>query len=158
MDALEAEVKRLREALRASDERHAREIAQLKAVVSEMWVRGGFAKAKAKEAAKGPDAAPAKDAPAPAPAKDASAPPSAPAKDTAASAAPAQAPPKEERLQPKQDPDMTPAYSASFMEVLRMMQAGETPPDIREIDDAPKNPAQPLPASNKSRAKKPWEK
>lgn len=50
-------------------------------------------------------------------------------------------------------------HPASYMEVLEMLERGETPPGIRDdIDDKPPNPDQPPPPSRMKPKPKPWEK
>jgi peroxin-14 len=43
------------------------------------------------------------------------------------------------------------------MEILAMIQRGEKPSNIREINDAPPNPSQPLPNPHLAPRPKPWE-
>ena len=50
-------------------------------------------------------------------------------------------------------------HPASYMEVLEMLERGETPPGIRDdIDDKPPNPEQPPPPSRMKPPPKPWER
>ena len=49
-------------------------------------------------------------------------------------------------------------HPASYLEVLEMLERGETPPGIRDdINDVPPNPQQPPPASRMKPPRKPWE-
>ncbi|KAH6798521.1 peroxin 14 [Perilla frutescens var. frutescens] len=48
-------------------------------------------------------------------------------------------------------------HPKSYMEIMAMIQRGEKPPNIREINDAPPNPNQPLPNSRTAPRLKPWE-
>ncbi|GFZ17471.1 peroxin 14 [Actinidia rufa] len=45
----------------------------------------------------------------------------------------------------------------SYMEIMAMVQRGEKPPNIREINDLPPNPNQPLPNPHSAPRAKPWE-
>ncbi|XAR72631.1 hypothetical protein NMG60_11019342 [Bertholletia excelsa] len=48
-------------------------------------------------------------------------------------------------------------HPKSYMEILDMVQRGEKPPNIREINDLPPNPNQPLPNPQVAPRPKPWE-
>lgn len=50
-----------------------------------------------------------------------------------------------------------PPHPKSYMEILAMIQRGEKPSNIREINDAPPNPNQPLPNPHLAPKPKPWE-
>ena len=56
-----------------------------------------------------------------------------------------------------EDPSGEPPHPASYMEVLEMLKKGQTPPGIRDIDDAPPDPNAELPAATLPRKPKPWE-
>jgi hypothetical protein len=64
---------------------------------------------------------------------------------------------------PSPDPSPAPSgatgrHPASYMEVLEMLERGETPPGIRDdINDKPPNPHQPPPPSRMAPLPKPWE-
>ena len=50
-------------------------------------------------------------------------------------------------------------HSQSFIEIMQMVQRGETPTGIRsDIIDKPIDPNKPIPAGVKTSAKKPWQK
>lgn len=52
-----------------------------------------------------------------------------------------------------------PAHPASYMEVLEMLEKGETPPGIRtDIDDKAPNPEQAVPTPRMPVPRKPWER
>ena len=51
-----------------------------------------------------------------------------------------------------------PPHPQSYMEVLEMLEKGQTPPGIRDIDDKPPDPNAALPPSQLSRKLKPWER
>eukprot|EP00249_Psilotum_nudum_P019224 c27151_g2_i1 orf=420-2396(+) len=53
-------------------------------------------------------------------------------------------------------PDRAP-YSSSYMEVLAMLERGEKPPGIQEVNDKPPNPDQPPSSSRLQPRLKPWE-
>ncbi|GFZ17473.1 peroxin 14 [Actinidia rufa] len=48
-------------------------------------------------------------------------------------------------------------HPKSYMEIMAMVQRGEKPPNIREINDLPPNPNQPLPNPHSAPRAKPWE-
>ncbi|KAK2636485.1 hypothetical protein Ddye_031277 [Dipteronia dyeriana] len=48
-------------------------------------------------------------------------------------------------------------HPKSYMEIMAMTQRGEIPPGIKEIDDSPPNPDQPLPNPHMAPRSKPWE-
>uniref|UniRef100_A0A1D1Y414 Peroxisomal membrane protein PEX14 n=1 Tax=Anthurium amnicola TaxID=1678845 RepID=A0A1D1Y414_9ARAE len=48
-------------------------------------------------------------------------------------------------------------YPKSFMEIMAMVQRGETPPGIKEVNDMPPNPNQQLPNPRLAPRIKPWE-
>ncbi|EOY00482.1 hypothetical protein QUC31_014262 [Theobroma cacao] len=48
-------------------------------------------------------------------------------------------------------------HPKSYMEILAMIQRGEKPPGIKDIDDSPPNPDQPLPNPSITPRIKPWE-
>ncbi|GLT50347.1 hypothetical protein SLA2020_238380 [Shorea laevis] len=48
-------------------------------------------------------------------------------------------------------------HPKSYMEILAMIQRGEKPPGIKDINDSPPNPAQPLPNPRLAPRMKPWE-
>ncbi|KAL6992762.1 hypothetical protein U1Q18_010877 [Sarracenia purpurea var. burkii] len=48
-------------------------------------------------------------------------------------------------------------HPKSYMEIMAMVQRGEKPPNIREINDLPPNPNQPLPNASSAPRAKPWE-
>ncbi|TXG56297.1 hypothetical protein EZV62_017610 [Acer yangbiense] len=48
-------------------------------------------------------------------------------------------------------------HPKSYMEIMAMIQRGEIPPGIKEIDDSPPNPDQPLPNPHMAPRSKPWE-
>ena len=50
-----------------------------------------------------------------------------------------------------------PQYSDTYMRVLAMLDKGETPPGIRNIDDKPPNPDAEIPPAKLERRRKPWE-
>ena len=50
-----------------------------------------------------------------------------------------------------------PQYSDTYMQVLAMLEKGETPPGIRNIDDKPPNPDAEIPPAKLERRRKPWE-
>eukprot|EP00164_Ancoracysta_twista_P003735 GFYU01005008.1.p1 GENE.GFYU01005008.1~~GFYU01005008.1.p1 ORF type:complete len:533 (-),score=112.70 GFYU01005008.1:80-1636(-) len=49
-------------------------------------------------------------------------------------------------------------YSKSFIDVMNMVQNGETPPGIRQIDSTPPDPNVPLKKSTKGPPTKPWQR
>eukprot|EP00252_Welwitschia_mirabilis_P011782 TRINITY_DN2620_c0_g1_i3.p1 TRINITY_DN2620_c0_g1~~TRINITY_DN2620_c0_g1_i3.p1 ORF type:complete len:588 (+),score=152.08 TRINITY_DN2620_c0_g1_i3:253-2016(+) len=51
-----------------------------------------------------------------------------------------------------------PQHSKSYMEIMAMVSRGEKPPGIREIDDKPPNPNQPITASQLQPRTKPWQR
>ncbi|BDA46562.1 probable peroxisomal membrane protein PEX14 at N-terminal half [Coccomyxa sp. Obi] len=52
-----------------------------------------------------------------------------------------------------------PPHPASYMEVLEMLEKGQTPPNIREdINDVPPNPSAPPPGARMKPRPKPWER
>ncbi|XP_051136652.1 peroxisomal membrane protein PEX14-like isoform X2 [Andrographis paniculata] len=54
------------------------------------------------------------------------------------------------------EPSVAP-HPKSYMEIMAMIQRGEKPSNIREINDAPPNPNQPLPNPHLAPKPKPWE-
>merc|ERR1712137_676951 len=54
--------------------------------------------------------------------------------------------------------DQSPVPTRSFAEVMKMVQAGEQPPNVKQIDDSPLRPHTPLSASTTEKPLKPWEK
>ncbi|KAL5759817.1 hypothetical protein ACOSP7_018330 [Xanthoceras sorbifolium] len=48
-------------------------------------------------------------------------------------------------------------HPTSYVEIMAMIQRGEIPPGIKEIDDSPPNPDQPLPKPHMAPRSKPWE-
>ncbi|CAN6446634.1 unnamed protein product [Victoria cruziana] len=50
-----------------------------------------------------------------------------------------------------------PLHPKSYMDIMAMLQRGEKPPNIQEIDDRPPNPNQPLPNPRILPKPKPWE-
>lgn len=58
---------------------------------------------------------------------------------------------------PAAPPGASPPHPPSYMQVLEMLEKGQTPPGIRDIDDKPPNPAAPPPAARMARKPKPWE-
>ncbi|KAI8543675.1 hypothetical protein RHMOL_Rhmol08G0237400 [Rhododendron molle] len=48
-------------------------------------------------------------------------------------------------------------HPKSYMEIMAMVQRGEKPPNVREINDLPPNPNQPLPNPHLAPRAKPWE-
>ncbi|XP_073310709.1 peroxisomal membrane protein PEX14-like isoform X1 [Primulina huaijiensis] len=57
---------------------------------------------------------------------------------------------------PPKQPSVAP-HPKSYMEILEMIQRGEKPSNIREINDAPPNPNQPLSNPRLAPKPKPWE-
>mmetsp|Transcript_17360 Transcript_17360/g.23993 ORF Transcript_17360/g.23993 Transcript_17360/m.23993 type:complete len:561 (-) Transcript_17360:169-1851(-) len=57
-----------------------------------------------------------------------------------------------------QPPQDMPPHPRSYAEVLEMLEQGQTPPGIREIDDKPPNPHQAFPSARLQPKPKPWEK
>ncbi|KZV31779.1 hypothetical protein F511_00583 [Dorcoceras hygrometricum] len=57
---------------------------------------------------------------------------------------------------PPKQPSVAP-HPKSYMEILEMIQRGEKPSNIREINDAPPNPNQPLSNPRVAPKPKPWE-
>jgi hypothetical protein len=55
---------------------------------------------------------------------------------------------------PRDDPPHPPSY----VKILEMLEKGETPPGIKDVDDKPPNPNAKLPKSRKRVKKKPWER
>lgn len=50
-----------------------------------------------------------------------------------------------------------PPYPTSYLEVVKMMSKGITPPGLKtDVDDTPDNPTAPLDYSSASQPKKPW--
>jgi len=60
------------------------------------------------------------------------------------------------RMNGKQTLD-DPPHPSNFMDILQMIENGQTPPGIKDIDDAPPNPNASIPRSSGSRPGKPWE-
>ncbi|CAI9280379.1 unnamed protein product [Lactuca saligna] len=54
-------------------------------------------------------------------------------------------------------PSATPSHPKSYMEIMSMIQRGERPPNIREINDQPPNPDQPVSNPRLTPKPKPWE-
>lgn len=54
------------------------------------------------------------------------------------------------------EPSVAP-HPRSYMEIMAMIQRGEKPSNIREINDAPPNPNQPVPLPRLAPRPKPWE-
>ncbi|KAL2515728.1 Peroxisomal membrane protein PEX14 [Forsythia ovata] len=54
------------------------------------------------------------------------------------------------------EPSVAP-HPKSYMEIMAMIQRGEKPSNIREINDAPPNPNQPVPLPRLAPRAKPWE-
>lgn len=52
---------------------------------------------------------------------------------------------------------MEPPHPKSYMEIIEMIQRGEKPPNIKEIDDNPPNPNQPISKPLLAPKRKPWE-
>ncbi|KAJ4806709.1 Peroxisomal membrane protein PEX14 [Rhynchospora pubera] len=50
-----------------------------------------------------------------------------------------------------------PAHPKSFMEIMEMVQRGEKPPNIKDINDMPPDPNQPIPKPRMAPRPKPWE-
>ena len=50
-----------------------------------------------------------------------------------------------------------PPHPPSYMQVLDMLEKGQTPPGIRDIDDKPPDPDARIPAPKMNRRSKPWE-
>lgn len=50
-----------------------------------------------------------------------------------------------------------PPHPKSYMEIIEMIQRGEKPPNIKEIDDNPPNPNQPISKPLLAPKRKPWE-
>lgn len=50
-----------------------------------------------------------------------------------------------------------PPHPSNFMDILQMIENGQTPPGIKDIDDAPPNPNASIPRSSGSRPGKPWD-
>ncbi|XP_052183912.1 peroxisomal membrane protein PEX14 isoform X2 [Diospyros lotus] len=48
-------------------------------------------------------------------------------------------------------------HPKSYMDIMAMVQRGEKPPNVREINDQPPNPNQPLPNPHSAPRAKPWE-
>ena len=65
---------------------------------------------------------------------------------------------KRERAPPPTPPGDAPPHPPSYMQVLEMLEKGQTPPGIRDIDDKPPDPDARIPAATMSRRRKPWEK
>lgn len=65
---------------------------------------------------------------------------------------------KRERATPTPPPGDAPPHPPSYMQVLEMLEKGQTPPGIRDIDDKPPDPDARIPAATMSRRRKPWEK
>ncbi|GMQ10305.1 hypothetical protein CsSME_00053362 [Camellia sinensis var. sinensis] len=55
------------------------------------------------------------------------------------------------------EPSVAPPHPKNYMEIMAMVQRGEKPPNIREINDLPPNPNQPLPNPHSAPRAKPWE-
>ena len=65
---------------------------------------------------------------------------------------------KRDRATPTPPPGDAPPHPPSYMQVLEMLEKGQTPPGIRDIDDKPPDPDARIPAATMSRRRKPWEK
>ena len=65
---------------------------------------------------------------------------------------------KRDRSTPTPPPGDAPPHPPSYMHVLEMLEKGQTPPGIRDIDDKPPDPDARIPAATMSRRRKPWEK
>jgi len=55
------------------------------------------------------------------------------------------------------EPSSNPPHPKSYMEIMSMIQRGERPPNIREINDMPPNPDQPVSNPRLAPKPKPWE-
>ncbi|KAK9054528.1 hypothetical protein SSX86_025606 [Deinandra increscens subsp. villosa] len=55
------------------------------------------------------------------------------------------------------EPSANPPHPKSYMEIMSMIQRGERPPNIREINDLPPNPDQPVSNPRLAPKPKPWE-
>ncbi|KAK1363319.1 Peroxisomal membrane protein PEX14 [Heracleum sosnowskyi] len=55
------------------------------------------------------------------------------------------------------EPSVAPPHPKSYMEIMDMVQRGEKPSNIREINDLPPNPNQPVPNPSLAPRPKPWE-
>lgn len=55
------------------------------------------------------------------------------------------------------EPSAAPPHPKSYMEIMAMVQRGEKPSNIREINDLPPNPNQPVPNPSLAPRPKPWE-
>ncbi|XP_071731676.1 peroxisomal membrane protein PEX14-like [Rutidosis leptorrhynchoides] len=55
------------------------------------------------------------------------------------------------------EPSATPPHPKSYTEIMSMIQRGERPPNIREINDLPPNPDQPVSNPRLAPKPKPWE-
>ncbi|KAL8118319.1 hypothetical protein AgCh_016017 [Apium graveolens] len=55
------------------------------------------------------------------------------------------------------EPSVAPPHPKSYMEIMAMVQRGEKPSNIREINDLPPNPNQPVPNPSLAPRPKPWE-
>lgn len=55
------------------------------------------------------------------------------------------------------EPSVEPPHPKSYMEIMAMVQRGEKPSNIREINDLPPNPNQPVPNPSLAPRPKPWE-
>ncbi|KAJ4711103.1 Peroxisomal membrane protein PEX14 [Melia azedarach] len=60
-------------------------------------------------------------------------------------------------VRPSSAPPSMGQHPRSYMEIMAMVQRGETPPGIKEINDSPPNPDQPLPNPRVVPRIKPWE-
>ena len=49
-----------------------------------------------------------------------------------------------------------PPHPQNFMDILEMLEAGKTPPGIRDIDDQPPNPTAAIPRTSRTPPGKPW--
>ncbi|XP_074572856.1 peroxisomal membrane protein PEX14-like isoform X2 [Curcuma longa] len=54
-------------------------------------------------------------------------------------------------------PTPPPSHPKSYMEIIEMIQRGERPPNIKDIDDSPPNPDQPIAKPSLPPRPKPWE-
>ncbi|XP_042388129.1 peroxisomal membrane protein PEX14-like isoform X4 [Zingiber officinale] len=58
---------------------------------------------------------------------------------------------------PSTIPTPPPSHPKSYMEIIEMIQRGERPPNIKDIDDSPPNPNQPIAKPCLPPRPKPWE-
>ncbi|WOH10541.1 hypothetical protein DCAR_0730010 [Daucus carota subsp. sativus] len=55
------------------------------------------------------------------------------------------------------EPSGAPPHPKSYMEIMAMVQRGERPSNIRDVNDLPPNPNQPVPTPSLAPRPKPWE-